>query len=90
MLAAALLAVSIGLLLKLQDNADEASAAAASNLELMDGLVASVGVTNQQVAALNKQLESISSSATSAASSAQTKAASKKAKASSKKQSKGG
>ena len=58
-----MIAVSIGLLFKLQDNADEAHAAAVSNLELMNGLVASVAVTNEQVAALNKQLESISSSA---------------------------
>ena len=90
LLATAILAVSIGLLLKLEDNADNASAAAASNLELMNGLVASVAVTNEQVAALNKQLESITSSAKSAASSAQSKASSKKAQASSKKQSKGG
>ena len=90
LLAAALLAVSIGLLFKVEDNADTARAAATSNLELMNGLVASVAVTNQQVAALNKQLESISSSAKSAASSAQSKASSKKAQASSKKQSKGG
>ena len=90
LLAAALLAVSIGLLFKVEDNADTARAAATSNLELMDGLVASVAVTNQQVAALNKQLESISSSAQSSASSAQSKASSKKAQASSKKQSKGG
>ena len=90
LLSAAVLAVSIGLLFKLQDNADEAHAAAVSNLELMNGLVASVAVTNEQVAALNKQLESISSSAKSAASSAQSKASSKKAQAKSKAQSKGG
>ena len=90
LLAAVVLAVSIGLLFKLQDNADEAHAAAVSNLELMNGLVASVAVTNEQVAALNKQLESISSSAKSAAASAQTKASSKKAQATSKAQSKGG
>lgn len=90
LLAAAVLAVSIALLFKVEDNADKAHAAAVSNLELMDGLVASVAVTNQQVAALNKQLETIESSAKSAASSAQGKASSKKAQASSKKKSKGG
>ena len=90
LLAAAVLAVSIGLLFKVEDNADKARAAAASNLELMDSLVASVAVTNEQVAELNKQLESISSQAKSAASSAQSKASSKKAQAPSKPQPGGG
>ena len=90
LLAAAVLAVSIGLLFKVEDNPATARAAAASSLELMDSLVSDVAVTNQQVAGLNTQLESIMSAAESAASSAQSKASRKKAQASSKEPSRGG
>jgi hypothetical protein len=90
LLAAALLAVSIALLVKLRNDASKAQAAAQSDLRLVTGLVAGVATTNQQVSELNKQLETISSSAKSTASSAQGRASAKKNQASSKQQSKGG
>ncbi len=72
-LAAALLAVSIGLLLEARDASTKAQAAKASATQLMNGLVADVATTNQELNTFNRQFESVSASAQAKASSAQEK-----------------
>lgn len=72
-LAAALVGVSIGLLLEARDASTKAQAAKASATQLMNELVADVATTNQELNTFNKQFESASASAQAKASSAQEK-----------------
>lgn len=72
-LAAALVAVSVGLLMEANDAATKAKAASASATQLLNGLVSDVATTNSQLDTFNKQFESITASAQAKASSAQAK-----------------
>jgi hypothetical protein len=70
-LAAAMVVVIVGLARDARHASTNATAARASATQLMNGLVASVATTNQELKTFNEQLESASSSAQKKASSAQ-------------------
>lgn len=72
-LAAALVVVTLGLLLEARNASTKAQAAKASATQLMNGLVADVATTNQELNTFNNQFESASASAQAKASSAQAK-----------------
>ncbi|HEU6446321.1 MAG TPA: hypothetical protein VFL61_14805 [Gaiellaceae bacterium] len=72
-LAAAILAVTIGLVSEAQDASARAKAASSSAAQLLDDLVADVKTTNEELATFNEQFASASASAKKKASSAQEK-----------------